>query len=42
MRYILLIHQNTNAWNGRSQEDKDVFMHGAGDIALMHGRREQG
>ncbi len=28
MRYILLIYQNTEAWNGLSQEDKDVFMHG--------------
>jgi hypothetical protein len=32
MRYILLIYQNTEAWNGFSQEDKDVFMHAAGDI----------
>jgi hypothetical protein len=32
MRYILLIYQNTEAWNGLSQEDKDVFMHAAGDI----------
>ena len=32
MRYILLIYQNTEAWNGFSQEDRDVFMHAAGDI----------
>jgi hypothetical protein len=32
MRYILLIYQNTETWNGPSQEDKDVFMHAAGDI----------
>jgi hypothetical protein len=32
MRYILLIYQNTKAWNGLSQEDKDVFKHAAGDI----------
>ena len=32
MRYILLIYQNTEAWNGLSQEDKAVFMRGAGDI----------
>ncbi len=32
MRYILLIYQNTDAWNGLSREDKDVFMHAAGDI----------
>jgi hypothetical protein len=32
MRYILLIYQNTEAWNGLSREDKDVFMHAAGDI----------
>ena len=32
MRYILLIYQNTEAWSGLSQEDKDVFMHAAGDI----------
>jgi hypothetical protein len=31
-RYILLIYQNTEAWNGLSQEDKDVFMRAAGDI----------
>jgi hypothetical protein len=31
MRYSLLIHQNTEAWNGLSQEAKDVFMHGAGE-----------
>jgi len=32
MRYILLIYQNTEAWNGLSREDKEVFMHAAGDI----------
>jgi len=32
MRYILLIYQNTDAWSSLSQEDKDVFMHAAGDI----------
>ena len=32
MRYILLIYQNTEAWNELSQEDKDVCMHVAGDI----------
>ena len=32
MRYILLIYQNQDAWNGLSQEDKDVFMHAAGEI----------
>jgi hypothetical protein len=26
MRYILLIHQNTEVWNGLVPEDKDVFM----------------
>jgi hypothetical protein len=31
MRYSLLIYQNTEAWSGLSQEDKDVFMHGAGE-----------
>ncbi len=32
MRYILLIYQNTEAWNGLSQQEKDVFMRAAGDI----------
>ncbi len=32
MRYILLIYQNTEAWNGLPQEDKDVLMHAAGEI----------
>jgi hypothetical protein len=32
MRNILLIYQNTEAWNGLSQEDKDAVMHAAGDI----------
>jgi hypothetical protein len=32
MRYILLIHQNTEAWNDLSQKDKDVFMRAADDI----------
>src|ERR1700741_507532 len=31
MRYILLIYQNSEAWNGLSQEDKDVFMWAAGE-----------
>jgi hypothetical protein len=31
MRYIPLIYQNAEAWNGLSPEDKDVFVH-AGDI----------
>jgi hypothetical protein len=31
MRNILLIY-HTEDWNGLSQEDKDAFMHGAGDI----------
>jgi hypothetical protein len=30
MRYIPLIHQNTNACNGRSREDKDVCVPGVG------------
>jgi hypothetical protein len=32
MRYILLIYQNTEAWNRLPEEDKDVFMHAAGEI----------
>ena len=32
MRNILLIDQNTKAWNGLSQEDNDVIMRAAGDI----------
>jgi hypothetical protein len=32
MRYILLIYQNTEAWNGLSQEDRDGFMRVAGEI----------
>ncbi len=32
MRYILLIFQNTEAWNGLSRADKEVLMHAAGDI----------
>jgi hypothetical protein len=32
MRYTLRIYQNSEAWNGLSQEDKDVFMHAAGDV----------
>jgi hypothetical protein len=32
MRNILLIRQNTEAWNGLSQEDKDAVIHAAGDI----------
>jgi hypothetical protein len=30
MRYIPLIHQNTEAWNGLSPEDEDAFRHGGG------------
>ena len=37
MRYIPLTYQNTKAWNGLSQEDKDVFMHAAGDIGEEKG-----
>ena len=32
MRYILLIYQNTEAWQAMSQEDKEVLMHTAGDL----------
>jgi hypothetical protein len=32
MRYILLIYQNTEAWNGLAQEAKEVLMRAAGDI----------
>lgn len=32
MRYILLIYQNNEAWNGLSQDDKDVMMQVAGGI----------
>jgi hypothetical protein len=32
MRYILLIYQNSEAWNGLSQADKEGFMHAAGDM----------
>lgn len=32
MRYILLIYQNAEAWNGLSEAEKEVFMHTAGDI----------
>jgi hypothetical protein len=32
MRYMLLIYQNPEAWNGLSQEDKEVIMHAAGEI----------
>ena len=32
MGYNLLIYQNTEAWNGPTQDDRDVFMHAAGDI----------
>jgi hypothetical protein len=42
MRYILLIYQNTEAWNGLPQEDRDVFMHAAGAIVEeMHGGGEE-
>jgi hypothetical protein len=32
MRYILLIYQNAEAWNGLSLEDKQILMHAAGEI----------
>lgn len=32
MHYLLLIYQNTEAWHGLSQEDRDVFVHAAGNI----------
>jgi hypothetical protein len=32
MRNILLTYQNTEACNGLSQEDKQAFIHAAGDI----------
>jgi hypothetical protein len=32
MRYMLLIYQNTEAWNGFSEQDKNVLMHAAGEI----------
>jgi hypothetical protein len=32
MRYILLIYQNTEAWNGFSQAEREVLMQSAGDI----------
>jgi hypothetical protein len=32
MRYILLIYQNAEAWNGLSEDDKDVLRHAAGEI----------
>jgi hypothetical protein len=32
MRYILLIYQNSEAWNGLPQEQREVLMHAAGDI----------
>jgi hypothetical protein len=32
MRYILFIYQNPQAWNGFSEEDKQVLMHAAGEI----------
>jgi hypothetical protein len=37
MRYIPLIYENTKAWNGLSQEDKDVFTRVAGDIVEEEG-----
>jgi hypothetical protein len=42
MRDILLIYQNTEAWNGLCPEDKFVFMHDAGGIvsAVLVGREE--
>ena len=32
MRYILLIYQNTEAWNGLSEADRQAMMNAAGDI----------
>ncbi len=32
MRYTLLIHQNTEARNGLSQDNDDVLMHATGEI----------
>lgn len=32
MRYILLIYQNTEAWNGLSQSERDGLMGAAGDL----------
>jgi hypothetical protein len=32
MGYNLLMYENTEVWNGLSQDDTDVFMHAAGDI----------
>jgi hypothetical protein len=32
MRYILLIYQNTEAWNNLPQAGKEVLMQAAGDI----------
>jgi hypothetical protein len=37
MRYIPPTHQNTKAWNGLSQGDKDVFTRAAGDILEEEG-----
>jgi hypothetical protein len=37
MRYLPLTHQNTKAWNGLSQGDKDVFTRAAGDIVEEEG-----
>jgi hypothetical protein len=42
MRYIPLICQNTKAWNGLSQEDKDAQHWGMEIRALMHGGGEEG
>jgi hypothetical protein len=52
MRYIPLIYQSTEVWNGLSQKDKDVFVHpacwphaqhrGVEDCAAIRGGREQG
>jgi hypothetical protein len=32
MRYILLIYQNTETWNGLSQEEKQGFMRAGGEL----------
>jgi hypothetical protein len=32
LRYTLVLYQNTEARNGISQQDEDVFLHATGDI----------
>ena len=42
MRYILPIHQNTEAWNGLAQEDWPDAQHRGVEIrALMHSGGEE-